>query len=366
MRLLILFFPIILYAGNYTLKDLDALSNLGGHEELLLHAKDVPPRERDDVWYSLVRGSLSLLIGTYEASERYDKASFTLIENVSTWPELQGDSPLLAKRNNYFITYFTKCAQKPLDAPNCQNEINDSWTKGHQSIPFATLILSKLSPLYPLLDTTPMLSKIAKSNRMNEQSCNDPVIKPLLLKKLESENELTFASKECYQTIEDELLKHHNDYRSPLFVKSYNILKNNNRLTPYNEKLFSILYLLSSPTKGQLFNTSWNQLSSLKENFNEREQLLLALLKLDPLPDRSFKDFSDRDRVILIKEFSKNFPEYLDEYFKRCLKFYQGKGDFKNGNPTVNCREFYKAIKGSTLINEGLQKAFADLHLNEN
>ena len=108
------------------------------------------------------------------------------------------------------------------------------------------------------------------------------------------------------------------------------------------KELMMVHYLLQGPEIGPIFNESWKVIARMGEDSSKRESLLKQIKRLDPLPDKIFKGKDPLKEKTLFDLFYQNFPEYLSHYSETCLKYYQGKGVFPEGNPTMNCRQVLK------------------------
>ncbi|MEI8347099.1 MAG: hypothetical protein WCG27_06515, partial [Pseudomonadota bacterium] len=169
------------------------------------------------------------------------------------------------------------------------------------------------------------------------------------------------ASADCWALLTaplKELLKSQSSDTAEL---AYMTLKWKNAVSDQERDLYLFNYLLRAPANGPSLNEAWGNLIELGKNHNRREVLLEIVKKIDPLPDQLFSIEDDKKKKVMAQHLFEQFPEYVSYYAQTCRNYLKGKGEFPSGNPTVNCRDFYRLSKGERWINEGLRLEFAGL-----
>ena len=115
---------------------------------------------------------------------------------------------------------------------------------------------------------------------------------------------------------------------------------------------------MSYPSPGELFEKSWKKLSEIGKDFRLRDKLIADFKKMDPLPGQIFKYSNEKRSLVIIKALLINFPEYIDLYSKTCLQYFEGTQNFPNGNPTIECVDWFKTARTFKLVPEMTIKRF--------
>jgi len=107
--------------------------------------------------------------------------------------------------------------------------------------------------------------------------------------------------------------------------------------------------LLENPSPGQTQKIAWSDLLKLGNNYQLREKILKSIRSIDPLPGKIFKSSTQNKRhKVIVKNFAKNFPEYIDFYAQTCIKYVSGEKKFPNGRPALECDDLFKLSKKLT------------------
>jgi hypothetical protein len=326
------------------MKDLKILAQEGEAQEYLIHAKNIRPSERQEEWKSLTNQMALKWGDELLKSHPITRLQFLELEEYFTWPLLNSDSRFVSKRDKIGFNYLIHCYSKE-NKEQCLKDLQLFWSRTTSEFSRQTLSLQLAQIIrteHPELDLIDFFRSVIIPN--GSFLCKNPIFQDILEERLETTS-LLFQN---WQQIFDKLNKSADidcwkkitpkPGRSTFILKKYL-----GTLTPSEKDTYHLVYLLGTPTPGDLFNESWNILKSLGKDNNRRQAALMAIKNLDPLPDQLLSSTSDEKKVATITaEFSQNFPEYFDFYLRQCLSFFRGTGNFPDGNPTPNCRKLVK------------------------
>lgn len=355
---------------TYSIKDLEILEKERSFEEFFAHARDILPSERDRVWSEMVESMSEELIKYKIKHKQFDRKSLDLIEAINEWPTIRKNEFFAGRRDFYFRKYLENCQTK------CrQEDILKFWHNSRKSEEMGHFLGQFVSEKFMTLDPWEFY-KAATTGPYSEIYCEKQEVKKQVKLRI-----VDLLSRVESTTLEDPKLRAIanakclmvliSDYEKSLFSPSlqertaaYHFLGLLTSMSQGLKDLFHVFYLLKGPVPGSVFNEAWNTLTELGKNYKRRQKVLRGLKSLDPLPDALFVSPNNKLRDILMDKIVANFPEYLDHYAKTCLNYYKGQKDFPNGNPTIQCRQFFKLSKGKGWILKGLQRDFADLPIN--
>jgi hypothetical protein len=140
-----------------------------------------------------------------------------------------------------------------------------------------------------------------------------------------------------------------------------NLLEAKKLLTPTEQDLYSVLFLLDGPVVGDKMNLAWKRVEAFGDIYSRREKILFEIKKLDLIPDAIFKDPNLPRHKAIINLFAKNFPEFLNYYGKSCLDFINNKNaDASNLSSTFQCHQFLKTAKDNSLwLTDSIQSQYS-------
>lgn len=334
---------------NYTMTDLEVLSQEEGHEEFFRHALDIRPSERLDVWKGLVSkmgDSYAKKILTKLDVERKD---FLKIEELFVWPTLAHDDVFKLRRQEIGMRYFRQCFKK--ETP-CWDDLKKFWERDKTNPDTAY----KLAELTEGRKDSPLSSwnflEVALKSPLSEFYCKKPFVLQTLWGKIEmdyikmgADGDLTkkidqTVHPDCLPTLISEARKKlERPSKTSDRELAFQVLKSQFKADEKVTDFFYTVYLLDNPSQGELFNFSWNRLRELGAKIERRERVLETLKRLDPLPDTVFASYDLPKKRAILQHFKNYFPEYLGLYANQCLEYYGGKGSFPFGNPTVHCQD---------------------------
>ncbi|MCB9062932.1 MAG: hypothetical protein H6622_15525 [Halobacteriovoraceae bacterium] len=356
------------------MKDLEILAKDGPYREFLEHAKDILPRNRTAQWRQMVRN-----VSTKYLEEIINKRDFStkiqnLVEDLSTWPELKKELVFKDLRRDYVIAYLKNCFFiNPKDI-KCIQKFDSFWKESSTN----ALIAQKLVPIaqeYMSEEKTYEFIHLMANDDLSSLFCNRPDVRNLIMKKAfkifndpqydsrtsRDKKLFSIANQRCWKVITQNMGQELFDRYIKHSEFSYILLKLNNMIDQKLKERFLTYYILQSPIQGEVFDESWNQIKKLGNNFEQRQEMLEYLKGIDPLPGKSFAIKNIEQRKNIIRFISQNMPEYLDYYARTCIEFMTGKRDFPNGNPTVECRDLFSSVEGTSWVNQSLQIEFSKI-----
>jgi hypothetical protein len=97
------------HAKSYDMSDLDALEKSSSWQELLDHAEDIAPSQRNGHWSQLIEEAATGVLAGLDA----DKVSFTGLSSADTltrrYPQLKKSKAFMAKRADVGLRAFARC-----------------------------------------------------------------------------------------------------------------------------------------------------------------------------------------------------------------------------------------------------------------
>lgn len=371
LLLFIVYFSSQLWAAPYSLSDLEVLVAEEGHEEFFEHALDIRPSERQEAWKTMVTKMGDLYSRKVLQKIELNKSDFHRIEELYSWPALKADDVYRLRRQEIGLRFLKTClkSQNP-----CWNELKLFWEKDKTDADTAF----KLADITLGLPNSPIstwtLLDVALKSPLSEFYCKKDFVMDALWGKIEIDYVRLGPDgdlmKKIDQTIHPDCVPVLvNEARKRLYHPpkvfdrelSFQILKSQNKATQEVTDFFYTVYLLDTPSQGELFNYSWNRVRELGKKMNRREAVLKKLKGLDPLPDAILTSLDQTKKRVVLNHFKTYFPEYLDYYTDQCVKFYGGKGSFPSGNPTINCQEFMNTDLAPLIIDEFKIKQYQEV-----
>lgn len=354
--------PLPSPASPYTLEDLEVLAAEDGHEEFFKHALDIRPSERQDAWKAMVSRMADTFSRKVLSKSEISKEEFTRIEDLFGWPTLKTDDIFRARRQTVGLRYLESCLKK---SSPCWNEVKSFWEKD-KSDPDTAFKLAELGSTY---ESSPIPTwdflEVALKSPLSEFYCKKNFAMNTLWAKIEMdyvklgpEGDLLVqidrtVHPDCLPSLINESHKRLNHPPKVMDRElAFQILKSQSKANLEISDFFYTVYLLDNPSKGELFNYSWNRVKELGGTVARREKVLEKLKKLDPLPDTIFSTLDERKKKVVLMHFKAYFPEYLDHYTDQCVDYYGGKGSFPAGNPTMHCQEFMSSELAPLIIDD--------------
>ncbi len=371
LLLFMVYFNVQVWGNSYTLADLEVLTAEEGHDEFFKHALDIRPSERQEAWKNMVSKMGDLYSRKVLQKAELNKTDFHKIEQLYSWPTLKLDDVFRLRRQEIGLRYLKSCLKS--ENP-CWNELKAFWEKDKTDADTAY----KLADLTLGLPDSPIstwtLLDVALKSPLSEFYCKKEFVMDALWGKIEidyvrlgPEGDLM---KKIDQTIHPDCIPvlvgeaRKRLYHPPkVFDRelSFQILKSQSKADQAVTDFFYTVYLLDTPSQGELFNYSWNRVKELGGKMNRRETVLKKLKSLDPLPDAILSTLDQTKKRVVLGHFKTYFPEYLDHYTDQCVKFYGGKGSFPSGNPTLHCQEFMNSELAPLIIDDFKIKKYQEV-----
>ena len=360
----------------YTLKDLEALEASQHYREFLDHALDIRPSERGTSWRNMVSEMSSGFVDFNLARRRLSRETWLYIDQISLWPNLLSDEFFQAKRANYFRAYLPSCLEEQkLPVELCRSDILQYWRNSPKD-PDIGIWIAEINEKFQLsLDPWIFLEKTGLSD-LSEFYCQRPIVQknlmsrliaPMLARELDDKELLSHIdlalNQKCWQQIQQGLLSQMNDQRELTTQRehAFRLLLVKGALNQEQTDFFLSEYLLSGPVVGKTFNMAWGRVRELGQNFARRQKVFEQLKATDPLPDRLFTSANELSKRTVVEHFNLFFPEYFKFYAQTCLNYFQGKGLYPMGNPTVNCPEFFKTAEQTQIIDQEISRQFSGI-----
>lgn len=358
-------------SSSYTLQDLEVLAQEGAHEEFFAHALDIRPSERQEAWKSMVSTMADSFSRKVLAKSNLSEADYTKIEQLYSWPSLKTDDIFRTRRQSIGLTYLQKCLK---NATPCWDKVRIFW-ESDKTDPDTAFKLAQMTSDY---ENSPLATwdflEVALKSPLSEFYCKKSFAMNTLWGKIEidyvklgPEGDLMMkidrtVHPDCLPSLIKEARQRL--YYPPKVLDrelAFQILKSQSKADLEISDFFYTVYLLDNPSKGELFNYSWNRVKELGGTVERREKVLDQLKKLDPLPDTIFSTLDERKKKVVLMHFKTYFPEYLDHYTNQCVEYYAGKGSFPSGNPTMNCQQFMSSELAPLIIDDFKIKKYQEV-----
>lgn len=384
----------------YVLRDLEALERAGGHEELLRHARDVRPSNRDGAWRAMVvRAAREFAGAAAAAAEEGDPGdgALELLREAAGWPELAGDVVFHARRDTHLVRWLGRCLEGRVFG-DCQDRALDAWRRGPGNPETGMRVAGALARRNPEARVLDFASKAALGG-FGEFYCREPFLQRALHDRLRSrlrprapvrpaaprppaaalpaaparpaaspmDPGAVAASvdgvmgKGCFETFSRTLLEVLRRGRPGERDFAHAVLSAKGALPRADGDLYLARLLLGPPRRGRTFNLAWAVMGEVALDHRRRAALVEGLGRLDPLPDHAFAGGGSLRARTIANRLRDTLPEYLDRYVRTCLDYLAGKGDWPKGNPTVHCDGFFRATGGSRFPTDEIRLRHAGL-----
>ncbi len=351
-----------LIAQQYTIQDLEVLEQNRDYKNFLDRANDIRPSERREPWPEMVRNMASGYIDFLTQRQDFSQEHFDYIEQLTTWPVLRQDEFFHLKWQRYGVRTLKRCKENALTSNSqekrevCLNAIHRLWNSGTQNPDLGLQLAELTSQLNPKADLWRYYKVSTTSPVVSTYYCSRANIKRWAFRYLHLQiqerdlhgQELAQVisqnmTEDCWAHLKSDLERVLQGPR-PQQISAFLLLEAKGALRPELKDFYLVRYFLEGPEVGRLFNLSWNRIEELSKSHTRRQAVLQKLLSLDPLPGKIFsRNLDSSTQEVLLNHLSRNFPEYLDGYFRTCLEYREGLKDFPRGNPTIECADLHQA-----------------------
>lgn len=348
--------------------DLEILAQEKGYSEYFAHALDIRPSERNERWKEM-----TLLMAENWAKGINQKAGptiedYKMVETLFSWPLLKNNEFFRPLRFRFGLTYLQDCFRSsPWET--CWPLLKDFWEadpKDPDTAIKTVELIEKFHPKETQFDYWPWLS-VALKSPLSEFYCKRDQVNDLLWEKIRIEwikvnKQGSFAKKlkgmvhpDCLDGLSQYAFKKLGpDYPALDREQAFAILKEENKLTPLQTKLFYVYYLMDNPSQGETFNYAWSGLQSLGKSIELREKIMEKIKSFKTLPDETMNTLDESKRKVVLREIRKQFPELLQHYGHSCLDYITGEKKFEQGNPTLYCKQIIQSDLGPELFGQDL------------
>ncbi|MBL7664741.1 MAG: hypothetical protein JNM93_06375 [Bacteriovoracaceae bacterium] len=373
---------------TYQIADLQMLAGEQNYLEFFEHARDIPPGQRNEDWQKMVISMAQNFTAQIKRNKQVDEKTFTLIEDLHTWPILKKDEFFTSDRNTIGKSYLEQCFVINQTKKNpCIEKLLIFWRRNpiypELGVTIAELLRSQIDT-GDLHAAAAMNQKIEINKSYHFQyfefyrpalkdesiatfTCSKLPVQQLLLNEFYQLANTTTSTRikqfhgelhpDCWAQIKKSFVlaitKNTNDKEL-----AYLVLSGLKEIEEQTQSLYLTTYLLEKPVPGELFNLAWSNVMNLSKTKVKRDEILNLMKDIDPLPDRIFGSDDAIKKRSIARLFNDYFPEYIDHYTKSCLSFLTGKQTFENGNPTVHCRQYYELSKEQKILLPGLEEEF--------
>jgi hypothetical protein len=370
------FAPILAADQFYDLKDLEVLDRQKNFEEFILHVNDIRPSERGKHWKEMFQTMSVGLIDYKIKTKDFTRKSFERIEQIGRSSALADDEYYQLKRAIFAKKYLTECFKIVDEKSKCENELSSYWYFSSKDPDIGLELASILETNQSTMNRWPFYQVAIKST-LAPLYCSRPEFQKVIIQKINKETYTEdfdnnykalldkYVPNICFTklvgALRDELLSPSAGGASRELAM--NLLEAKNLLTPTEQDLYSILYLLNGPVVGEKMNIAWKKTEALSDNFSKRQKILEMIQRLELIPDAIFKDPNLPRHKAIINLFAKNFPEFLNFYGKACMDYITNKTESTTNLPsTFQCHQFLKTAKNnSTWISDSIQSQYSAL-----
>jgi len=351
----------------YDLKDLQALEQEKNFEEFLSHVNDIRPSERQKLWKSMYQSMALEMIDYKIKTKDFSLVTFKKIENIGKSSALMSDEFFQLKRALYAKKFFNECylqasqknqknSDKTFDFKTCDKELTSFWFFSKKD-PDIGLELATLIEKYPSEANSWPFYQTAINDSIANLYCQKANVQRAVLAKLTNESFEAdfngqyanlikrFVPEKCFVKLVPTLKVSLSSPESNAIEKemALKLLSATNNLTPEEEDIFAIIYLLDGPVVGEKMNLAWKRVEILNAKFTKRQEILDKIKKLPTIPDRIFKEPTQPRNKAIINLFAQNFPELLNFYAESCLAYTNFKTPEAQLASGIACNQFIKA-----------------------
>lgn len=337
----------------YTIADLESLEIQKNFREFVRHAHDIRPSQRDRHWREMVISVGTQYLDDLVARKEWNKESFNEVEMLASWTVLREDLFFIAKRDRFAQNYLTQCLALK-ESKSCLAQLKLYWNNLPGQIETASQLVQLFSDFAPAQELSQLILMVSKHPQAKFY-CGRETFAANLLNLMLNSLQIDFNEVQALKVVKESASQECWDQWTPwaktqlfkapaiLADRYYRLLQSRNVLNLEEQDLYLTYYFLMAPKPGDGLNRSWNRVQELAEQFERRQSVVKALLKLDPLPGKLFALRPVEKLKPLFKHFQKSIPEYLDHYVENCLNYMDGSKTYPNGNPTVECQDLFQS-----------------------
>lgn len=321
--------------------DLEALETAKNYKEFFAHAKDIRPSKRDKVWAKMVASMAEVYIDDILSGKSINDESFKEIWSISKWAALRTNEFYAKKRNQLAAKYFEQClSDKTCHSEQMATFFSDFSKEAQLGIELATIGLKHNLHVWKYV--SPMAS-----SSYGEFYCGKTPLYEIVEKQIIANNQFQKEiHKDCLGAFINEAKQKIKTQHGVQFSNAYVVLDKMGELSRKQKTKHLVTQMLSGlQYQPEKWDEAYDALKSLANDLKSRNELLETISKLERVPDGLFSQTKNKKVLVVTKQISKNFPEFLDFYTSQCLDYLSGKKTFTEGNPTPNCHDYFKISK---------------------
>ena len=369
MLLLLFFASLPIHSRLYTFDDLQTLEKNKNYREFLEHAYDIRPSKRDKRWVSMLEHMASDYLSEVMVKELFDAETYQFIQTLASKPTLKKDVFFQTKRDRYFINFLQNCLQQK-EFKHSHKKAKIYWKRSRQNPDTGFQIAKNLNAFNPKQFLGHFLNAVIKDKHSKFYCDKKFVLNTLdqiFLEKAKKTKNLDQLKKnldkslhfDCWKSYAQHLKEKLNQTK-PSARHAYLLLKSKKALKQSEEDIFLTLYLLRDPIPGKVFNLAWAYMLQLGSDYERRKKVIDHLKSRAHLPDKSFRGDKLKAKTLL-KFLNENIPEYIDHYALSCLDYHMGRVNFPQGNPTLNCQNFFEISEGMPWMRQDLKMRYSSI-----
>lgn len=360
----------------YDLKDLRVLKNDKSFEEFFIHAKDIRPGKRTQEWNAMVVTMAMDMLQSYIDNKSISESQFNTLLNISKWSAIKNNEFFTRKRDQIALMHFKKCFSS-YSWSDCYKKINKYYTDQTQipetGVALTSLLIANNKIIkdskdedYTIvsIDFWPLIKPMAQSS-ISEFYCNKNPMKKIIINKMYKQAKSKYNSiihNDCLKAITpgliEELLTTTNPY---IRYKTFTVLQKANKINKEQTYLYYTLQFLDGHNQDKIQTLKiFEALKSISQDYKLRENIVMKLKKMTPLPGKLFS-FNHNSQRIMAKAISKNIPEYIDFYSTTCIEHLSGRKVTPGGNPATYCHDLFNMADIVSLIPDSKLSAYKKL-----
>lgn len=338
----------------YQIQDLEVLAQGEQHEEFFLHVEDIPPRQREMKWKELLESMATSFGKKLSNRPVISEKTLSQYDALYRFPSLRNDEFFLRFRSKLGLNYLGHCLNQIPQKIDCALWVDHLWDRSLKDPELAYQLWRLLKMHTPSKKLVKIQSQqlipFFLAGQYAEFYCEKSSVQEELWTHFKENHEaLPGLESACHRaTLKN--WKSNLTGNSKLSTKLFYFLKKEKILSEQEQAKFLLKTVLSAPEPGDLLNSAWTFLGKLKTNPALRLGLLSSFQTSGNWPGKSFSPEHQEFGKILMKKMNTDFPEYLDQYARSCLKLFKGIDLFSLQGADPYCPSFFKLAEQTSAI----------------
>ena len=338
---------------KYEMTDLRILNSERNFSEFFAHALDIRPSLRNDEYKNMLEEMALALLEQLNNKTKVTPKEMALIKSISKWPLLGQNEFFNRKRDFLLLKGLNNCFIEKKD--NCLQQAKIIFTDYQHEILFSNdlienLVLNGIAPekLWPFAAPLAM-------HPLSEFYCSKDSFKSVIIAKMSIDFQAKLHN-DCLKALKPSMQKMLTYNERHMRSIAFHYLKKINALSNKEESFYYLIEYLQNPyISSDKLEHSLNELKRIKKDPELREQLVIDLGKLDPLPGKIFSKVTDTQSLSKTRILFRSFPEYIDTYARTCLDYLTENKVYKTGSPTPDCHGLFKQGQKLDILPESMQ-----------